>query len=488
MAPVDVQADQGQAALVELTSEPNADAELNAAQPLPEKADTRPKEPNFLVVPVVQSKEDSDTSKQSKKFYRREHGKGIERPVQDPRNGQDNYNRHLAGLIGRGKVPFHYRLESVSLPYNEYSCGPPPRPPPSAILVTNLSRLVTAAKIQAHFSQYGTIHECDYKTDPATGGFLGICWVKYEDSTKRNVYDRSGQIRTTGTEGGQDGNLCAREAAKRNNGHKHPILAGKDDKLRVLVDGEGIFCARLVKEALDLKYGRLKPKMSSDARLQKPEPPLVPHKSLPSRPRTERSPEPAYESDASRSRRPPTQSRRDDSDHRLKGDSYRPRTPPRGPSHARDYAQTSPPNTSGARAPYRLPTSTTRRSPERSRHGPKLSVSRANDSDSDSANASDSEENSRWKDDDRVYGVDSRLPRRQAPVAAVKAVLLSEKDRLHISALRMLADQDYQYLVIEKGNVRAENFRITDHTIKSHLAGHQPKDVCSHDETMLALF
>jgi hypothetical protein len=87
-----------------------------------------------------------------------------------------------------------------------------------------------------------------------------------------------------------------------------------------------------------------------------------------------------------------------------------------------------------------------------------------------------------------VYGVDSRLPRRQAPVAAVKAVLLSEKDRLHISALRMLADQDYQYLVIEKGNVRAENFRITDHTIKSHLAGHQPKDVCSHDETMLALF
>jgi histone-lysine N-methyltransferase SETD1 len=97
----------------------------------------------------------------------------------DPRLSISNYTRG-AGCKQKTKYrPAPYRLKQW--PYDAATTiGPGP---PVQIVVTGFDPLTPVAPISALFSSFGDIAEINNRTDPITGRFLGVCSVKYKDST-----------------------------------------------------------------------------------------------------------------------------------------------------------------------------------------------------------------------------------------------------------------------------------------------------------------
>ncbi|RLL97224.1 histone methyltransferase set1 [Aspergillus turcosus] len=97
----------------------------------------------------------------------------------DPRLSILNYTRG-AGCKQKTKYrPAPYRLKQW--PYDAATTiGPGP---PVQIVVTGFDPLTPVAPISALFSSFGEIAEINNRTDPITGRFLGVCSVKYKDST-----------------------------------------------------------------------------------------------------------------------------------------------------------------------------------------------------------------------------------------------------------------------------------------------------------------
>ncbi|PKX95752.1 histone methyltransferase SET1 [Aspergillus novofumigatus IBT 16806] len=97
----------------------------------------------------------------------------------DPRLNILNYTRG-AGCKQKTKYrPAPYRLKQW--PYDTATTiGPGP---PVQIVVTGFDPLTPVAPINALFSSFGEISEINNRTDPITGRFLGVCSVKYKDST-----------------------------------------------------------------------------------------------------------------------------------------------------------------------------------------------------------------------------------------------------------------------------------------------------------------
>ena len=54
--------------------------------------------------------------------------------------------------------------------------------PPTAVVVTGFDPFTPDTQLRAFFGGYGDIATIDNKTDPNTGSFLGICWIRYRDS------------------------------------------------------------------------------------------------------------------------------------------------------------------------------------------------------------------------------------------------------------------------------------------------------------------
>ncbi|KAJ5582729.1 Histone-lysine N-methyltransferase [Penicillium sp. DV-2018c] len=101
----------------------------------------------------------------------------------DPRRAIANYTR------GSGcKQKTKYRPAPYTLKPWTYdvatSIGPGP---PVQIVVTGFDPLTPIAPISALFSSFGDIAEIKNRTDPITGRFLGICSIKYKDSTSGRV-------------------------------------------------------------------------------------------------------------------------------------------------------------------------------------------------------------------------------------------------------------------------------------------------------------
>ncbi|KAK5796804.1 hypothetical protein VI817_006087 [Penicillium citrinum] len=97
----------------------------------------------------------------------------------DPRLAIHNYTR------GSGcKQKTKYRPAPYSLkpwPYDAAtSIGPGP---PIQVVVTGFDPLTPITPITALFSSFGDIAEMKNRTDPITGRFLGICSIKFKDST-----------------------------------------------------------------------------------------------------------------------------------------------------------------------------------------------------------------------------------------------------------------------------------------------------------------
>ncbi|KAL3457793.1 histone-lysine N-methyltransferase, H3 lysine-4 specific [Aspergillus heterothallicus] len=97
----------------------------------------------------------------------------------DPRLGISNYSRG-AGCRQKTKYrPAPYALKHW--PYDPATTVGPG--PPVQIVVTGFDPLTPLAPITALFSSFGEILEINNRTDPITGRFLGICSIKYKDSS-----------------------------------------------------------------------------------------------------------------------------------------------------------------------------------------------------------------------------------------------------------------------------------------------------------------
>ncbi|KAJ5774648.1 Histone-lysine N-methyltransferase [Penicillium paradoxum] len=97
----------------------------------------------------------------------------------DPRRAIANYTRG-SGCKQKTKYrPAPYNLKPWSYDVAT-SIGPGP---PIQVVVTGFDPLTPIAPISALFSSFGEVAEIKNRTDPITGRFLGICSIKYKDST-----------------------------------------------------------------------------------------------------------------------------------------------------------------------------------------------------------------------------------------------------------------------------------------------------------------
>lgn len=97
----------------------------------------------------------------------------------DPRRAIANYTRG-SGCKQKTKYrPAPYNLKPWSYDVAT-SIGPGP---PIQVVVTGFDPLTPIAPISALFASFGDVAEIKNRTDPITGRFLGICSIKYKDST-----------------------------------------------------------------------------------------------------------------------------------------------------------------------------------------------------------------------------------------------------------------------------------------------------------------
>lgn len=101
-------------------------------------------------------------------------------PSTDPRGSKHVY---LQGIVGKGKA--RLRPEPYSLKSSQKDSPAPlsasTTAQPTAVVVTGFDPMTPLAQITALFSSFGDIGDIDNKIDPATGRFLGICSITYQD-------------------------------------------------------------------------------------------------------------------------------------------------------------------------------------------------------------------------------------------------------------------------------------------------------------------
>ena len=130
--------------------------------------------------------------------------------------------------------------------HDSNSIGPAPPAPATGITITRLHKLVTHELIYRHFSAYGRIAEAKLHTDPATGGSLGVCWVKYVDEKPTSGTGSSRDLALA--KAGQDGHRVAKEAVARSHGAKLG-----DNAMSIRLDGDGSIAKAAVRHRLDEK-------------------------------------------------------------------------------------------------------------------------------------------------------------------------------------------------------------------------------------------
>ncbi|KAK7683867.1 hypothetical protein QCA50_013245 [Cerrena zonata] len=114
--------------------------------------------------------------------------------------------------------PARTELVEVKYEYDSNSAGPPP---PTSVLVMNLSPLSSNQHIRRHFAVYGPIVSFEPQIDKSTGAALGIVLVTFSSHTE------------------------AKKCAEKENGKKFPqgmglsISCVEGEDLCVILDGEG---------------------------------------------------------------------------------------------------------------------------------------------------------------------------------------------------------------------------------------------------------
>ncbi|KAL0946150.1 hypothetical protein HGRIS_012413 [Hohenbuehelia grisea] len=125
--------------------------------------------------------------------------------------------------------PFRSEVYEARYEYDPNSLGPPP---PTAVLVTNISPLTSNQQIRRHFSSYGIISSFEPQIDPTSGGALGIIFIRYATHEE------------------------AKRCAEKENGKKPSnglIKTVDGEEIRVVLDGEMVNLKAVKKELEDRK-------------------------------------------------------------------------------------------------------------------------------------------------------------------------------------------------------------------------------------------
>ncbi|KAI6132920.1 hypothetical protein EV401DRAFT_1848992 [Pisolithus croceorrhizus] len=128
--------------------------------------------------------------------------------------------RRVSGFRRRpGREAFH----EVKYEYDQNSTGPPP---PTAVLVTNISPLTPTQYIRRAFARHGKITSFEPQIDMETGTALGILFIRYQNHEE------------------------AKQCVERANGKKLSIVVGasEGEELKVVFDGQGSRLKAVLKE------------------------------------------------------------------------------------------------------------------------------------------------------------------------------------------------------------------------------------------------
>ncbi|CAL1709865.1 unnamed protein product [Somion occarium] len=126
--------------------------------------------------------------------------------------------------------PMRSDLVEAKYEHDTNSAGPPP---PTSVLVMNLSPLSSNQHIRRHFAVYGSIMSFEHQIDKSTGAALGIVLITFASHAE------------------------AKRCAEREDGKKLPqgmglsISCGEGEGLRVTMDGEGKIMKAVIKELDD---------------------------------------------------------------------------------------------------------------------------------------------------------------------------------------------------------------------------------------------
>ncbi|EEB05744.1 histone lysine methyltransferase Set1 [Schizosaccharomyces japonicus yFS275] len=171
-------------------------------------------------------------------------------PIQavDPREHNPNYSRG----IPNSSRPVRKSLLPVQFEYDSNSIGPEP---PTQVLITNLSPLVTANDIRYHFKTFGSVNEVDLQLNPYNGTSLGLCRVTFRKdpsvsaahaAAKKAVASGTG-LRLNGkcmrVELDKDGSLC-RKAYERAVHALEEQLAAEEAHQQELAQAEAVAKAK----------------------------------------------------------------------------------------------------------------------------------------------------------------------------------------------------------------------------------------------------
>ena len=452
---------------------------------------------------------DKGANKKSKETVYRYMGEGIPRPVKDPRGDSAGYAHALAKSQ---KKRVNERIERIEYQYDSHSCGPPPPSPATAIVILGLTTLTVPKAIATVFCQYGRIAELDLKINPATGGSLGICFLKYADEVDRIVWIKGNPTPVPGRPGGQDGHASARLAMQKMDNQKSPTLAGIKGKLRIVLDGDGSLAHKAAKVEIqrrkDAEEAKLKaaeeakrkakaeaiaaanaaaaptPVPNSQAgspeskRLSEGAAGLASSRPYNGNGRSSTSATPYQTSNTQDQRSKPSYTDAKNV-YRHKGDHWSlGRSVERGSVASSSKIPTGPAHKSptraaatGTREPYRLPGgASTKQSPGGQRLGTGKGKGRASDYDSETSSeeerdGSDSEEAQRQRDkDDQVFfhgsrkapgALDIRKTSSLHDTGDIAMVEEIDPDLKQTKRVMMtLAKQDFQYLLIRKEDLK----------------------------------
>ncbi|WRT67861.1 uncharacterized protein IL334_004835 [Kwoniella shivajii] len=160
-----------------------------------------------------------------------ENGEPVE--ISDPRKAihKDQLEK------GRGTMKCRNGFYEVEYDWDEYSTGPKPPPPPTAVLITGLSPLTTTDQISKFFRPYGRIKDIDAKMDTKSGMQLGICWVKFDGPP----HGRPGTAHDV-----------ACQVVRVCDGQRISLTG--NEKIKIVLDGRGIRTQKAVKEEMEKRY------------------------------------------------------------------------------------------------------------------------------------------------------------------------------------------------------------------------------------------
>ena len=175
--------------------------------------------------------------------------------VSDPRRRISNYLRGAACKLKLKFRPAPYILKPWS--YDPAtSIGPGP---PTQIVITGFDPLTPVAHISTSFSSFGEIGEINNRTDPITGRFLGICSIRYKDSSS---FRHRGPLPATG-------------AARRAYYECKKDLRIGTHRVRVELDRNGVVSERMVSRTIDSQNAGLNTGAAATPP-PPPPPPLLP--------------------------------------------------------------------------------------------------------------------------------------------------------------------------------------------------------------------